>query len=55
MKVLLKYVRNGTATTVIANDDMRLSLDEMRQWRDRMNQYLAHTGADKKGSLYYLA
>ena len=55
MTVLLDYFRNGKLTTVIANDDMRMSPEEMQQWCARMNQYLAHTGADKKGSLYYLA
>jgi hypothetical protein len=55
MTVLLDYFRNGKRVTVIANDDMRLSPEEMQQWCARMNQYLAYTGADKKGSLYYLA
>jgi hypothetical protein len=54
MTVLLDYFRNGKLVTVIANDDMRMSPEEMQQWCARMNQYLVHTGADQKGSKYYL-
>ena len=45
---------NGRPVTVIANDDRMLTVDQMQQWVDRMNQYLVRTGAYAKGSRYYL-
>ena len=48
-RALLTYTdRNGRPVTVIANDDLRMSPDQMKQWVDSMN----HTA--QSGSLYHL-
>jgi hypothetical protein len=37
-RALLTYTdRNGRPVTIIANDDRRMSPDQMQQWVDRMN------------------
>ena len=48
-RALLTYTdRNGRPVTVIANDDLRMSPDQMQQWVDRMNR------AAQSGSRFYL-
>ena len=38
-RALLTYTdRNGLPVTVIANDNLRMSPDQMRQWVDSMNR-----------------
>ena len=45
---------NGRTITVIANDDLRLSPDQMQCWVDSMNQQLVTSGAYANGSRYHL-
>ena len=48
-RALLTYTdRNGRLVTIIANDDLRMSPDQMQQWVDRMNR------AALSGSRFYL-
>ena len=48
-RALLTYTdRNGHPVTVIANDDLRMSPDQMQQWVDRMNR------AAQSGSRFHL-
>jgi hypothetical protein len=48
-RALLTYTdRNGRPVTIIANDDRRMSPDQMRQWVDSMNR------TAQSGSRFYL-
>ena len=55
-RALLTWIdpNNGRTITVIANDDLRKSPDQMQLWVDSMNQQLVSSGAYAKGSRYYL-
>jgi hypothetical protein len=44
----------GRSITVIANDDLRKSPDQMQLWVNSMNQQLISSGAYANGSRYYL-
>jgi hypothetical protein len=48
-RALLSYTdRNGHPVTIIANDDRRMSPDQMQHWVDSMNR------AAQSGSRFYL-
>jgi hypothetical protein len=48
-RALLTYTdRNGRPVTIIANDDRRMSRDQMQQWVDSMNR------TAQSGSRFYL-
>lgn len=55
-RALLTWIdpNNGRTITVIANDDLRKSPDQMQLWVDSMNQQLVSSGAYAKGSRYHL-
>lgn len=54
MKALLRFTYNDKQVVTIANDDMRLTIPELQEWCDRMNNYLVSTGGDKRDAHYYL-
>jgi hypothetical protein len=45
-------LQTSSGAVVIVNDDRRLSVEQMQQWVDTMNQYLISKGTDKVARYY---
>jgi len=45
-------LQTSSGAVVIVNDDRRLTVEQMQQWVDTMNQYLVSQGTDKVARYY---